>query len=177
MIHRWIKFSFLAPPREDLCQERAPGIWLGLVMALFYFARWTQNQSPASQKGLIFPADDFYVYSACLSPFLWPALTRLTARLMTKLSGGTARDTILFSHAYATPLLVWLGGFEFLVWVLLPPELFGRIALCLMVCAMSVVYIQSTRVFNPARHSALSRHFRTTLSLVPQLLVATLIFR
>ena len=177
MIRQWLKLSFLGSPDWQRIRGVHPALLLGLTMSLFYAARWLQGQTPASDKGLLFPAEDFYLYSACLSPFLWPLVTKLTAYILTKSSGGNAEDTHRFSYAYSTPLFVWLGCLEFLIWFLCPPAYFGVIALCLMPCAMIVVYIQCIRLFDPHQHRFWARHFRTILSLVPQLLIATIIFR
>jgi hypothetical protein len=177
MVRQWLRLSFLVTPQWTQLRGVHPSYLLGVLMAIFYFARWSKGQMPASTKGLLWSPEDFYGYSAILSPFVWPVLTRITAHLLKILSNGDEQAERKFSYAYSVPLLIWLGCFEFFIWSVCPPSQFGLIALCVMFIAMMVVYIQCSRLFDRELHSHLSRHVRTMLALLPQLLLATLIFR
>lgn len=177
MVGQWLKLSVLVSPQWHQPRGIHPSYLLGLLMGLFYYARWLQGQIPASSKGLLFPPQDFYLYGAIISPLMWPILTRMTAALLKRLSRGPQASAMKFSYAYSVPLLIWLGCLEFLVWTFCPPSGFGLIALALMLIAMVVVYIQCFRLFDSEHHSTLSRHLRTMSGLLPQLFVATLIFR
>jgi hypothetical protein len=177
MFKEWLKLSLLASPQWRQPRGIHPSYWLGILMGLFYYARWSQGQMPASTKGLMFPPENFYLYGAIISPLMWPVLTGMTAGLLKRLSQSKQASAMKFSYAYSAPLFVWLGCLEFLIWTLCPPSRFGPIALGVMFIAMLVVYIQCFRLFDHEHHSPLSRHLRTMSGLFPQLLVATLIFR
>ncbi|MGB0647444.1 MAG: hypothetical protein ACPGQS_09740 [Bradymonadia bacterium] len=171
----WLKFSTLRSAHIPTKNLLPPWFALGIAMSLFYTCRWVSGQTPASDRGLIFPFDDFYFYGAVLSPVLWPTLALLTGQLFSRFDRDIEPGQV--AYAYSTPLFVWLGCTEFMVWLSVPQEYFSYPALGLMFTAMFVVYVQCFRLTTDASSSTFSRHIRTVLCLSPQLLIASAMFR
>ena len=174
MVH-WLNFSILRsehiPPKSRL----PPWFALGIGMSLFYACRWYSGQTPASVRGLIFPVDDFYFYGAVLSPIPGPTLALLTGQLFARFNQDLDPTKIAF--AYSTPLFIWLGCTEFIVWLIVPQEYFTYPALGLMFTAMLVVYVQCFRLTTSESSPTFNRHIRTVLCLSPQLIIASAMFR
>jgi len=67
---------------------------LASLMALFYLLRWISGEHPASVRGLLLPAEDFYLYSSLTAFVVWPLNVEVTAQI-----GALWTEDSKYSHA------------------------------------------------------------------------------